>query len=179
MQKLIIVIFCLSMFGCYSVEVKKEAPQSLNLASYQAVHLGWIDFPVGKWKEYRFENIGQWQKAIHNFNTVEMKKYFTKSLPGRIKILGPTRGMPRTGDLFMKFDYLGYDSNHVFGRTTPDRLHLRVEMYDIKRGRKIYSAVLGVDAYRQPGPGDWSVFRFEGRMALTARNLAAFIADKF
>jgi hypothetical protein len=60
----------------------------------------------------------------------------------------------------------------------PDRLNLRVQMYDIRRGRIIYSALVGLDSDR-PGPGDWSVYRLEGRMAMEIRNLADFIGSKF
>jgi hypothetical protein len=178
MKKFLFIILCLGAFSCYSADVKKEYPQSLNLDKYKTIHLGWIEFPVSKWRAYRYNNAGEWQKAIYDLNANVLKKYFKSALPGNRKILGPSRGNPRTGDLFIKFDYLSYEANFVGGQTAADRLNLRVEMYDLRRGRKIYSAVLGLDSYR-PGPGDWSVYRLEGRMAMEIRNLADFIGSKF
>jgi hypothetical protein len=178
MKKFLLIFFCCAVFGCYSVDVKKENPKKLNLARYKTIQLGWIDFPAGLWKQFRFNNPGEWQKAIYQLNAVDLKKYFTRSLPGSKKILGPSRGNPMRGDLLIRFDYLSYEANFVAGQTAPDRLNLRVEMYDVKRGRKLYSAVLGLDSYR-PGPGDWSVYRLEGRIAMEIRNLADFIGDKF
>ncbi len=178
MKKLVLIVICLCAFGCSTVDVKKESPESPNLKKYKTVHLGWIEFPVGKWREYGYNNAGEWQKAIYDLNAIVLKKHFKSSLPGNRKILGPSRGTPRTGELFIKFVYLSYEARFVTGKTTPDRLNLRVEMYEIRTGRKIYSAVLGLDSYR-PGPGDWSVYRLEGRMAMEVRNLADFIGDKF
>lgn len=178
MKKLLAVLLCLGAFSCYTVDVKKEYPASLDLSRYKVIHLGWIEFPVGNWRAYRYNNAGEWQKAIYDLNANVMKKHFKNALPGRCRILGPSRGNPRTGDLFIKLDYLSYNALFVAGSTTPDRLNLRVEMYDIRRGRRIYSALLGLDSYR-PGPGDWSVYRLEGRMAMEIRNLADFIGSKF
>ncbi len=178
MRKILLIAFSMAVFSCYSVDVKKEYPATLDLSRYKVISLGWIEFPPGKWKEYRYKTQAEWQKAIYDLNANVMKKYFKKALPGNRKILGPTRGNPGKCDLFIKFVYLSYNAQFLFGSTTPDRLNLRVEMYDMRRGRKIYSAVLGLDSYR-PGPGDWSVYRLEGRMAMEVRNLADFIGGKF
>ncbi len=178
MNKLFLIFICLGVFTCYSADVRKENPASPDLSKYKTIHLGWIEFPVSRWKEFRFNNAGEWQKAIYDLNANVLKKYFTSALPGNRKILGPSRGNPKTGDLFIKFDYLGYDAHFAAGRTTPDRLNLRVEMYDMKRNKRLYNAVLGLDSYRR-GPGDWSVYRLEGRIAMEIRNLADFIGSKF
>ena len=178
MKKFLFIVFCLGAFSCYSADVKKEYPAKLDLSKYKTIQLGWIEFPEGKWKEYRYNNLGEWRKAIYDLNANVLKKHFINELPGNRKILGPSRGNPRKGDLLIKFDYLSYEARFIGGQTAPDRLNLRVEMYDIRRGRKIYSAVLGLDSYR-PGPSDWSVYRLEGRMAMEIQNLAGFIGSKF
>lgn len=82
------------------------------------------------------------------------------------------------GDLCIKCVYPSYEAHFVAGGTAPGRLYPPVEMIENRTGRKIHTAVLGLDSYR-PGPGDWSVYGLEGRMAVVVRNLADLIGGKF
>jgi len=179
MKKMLCVAFCLIAFGCSNVEVKKEQVAKVDLSRYKVIHLGWIDYPVSKYRMFLFKSPGEWQPQIYYLNQNYLIQYFRKKMSDK-KFIGPTntKAIPAGGDLFIKFDYLGYENQFNYGWGGYDRINLRVEMYDIRKQRRIYSGVLWVTA-NEPGPGDWSVYGIMGRLEMQIRNLVRFITHKF
>jgi hypothetical protein len=179
MKKILCVAVFLFVCGCSYVEIKKEQTVKADMSRYKVIHLGWIDYPVGQYKLFLHNSPGQWQPQIMYLNQNYLIKYFRKKMPKK-KFIGPTntKAIPGGGDLFIKFDYISYENQFNYGWGGYDCINLRVEMYDTRRQRRIYSGVLRVTA-NETGPGDWSVYGIMGRLEMQIRNLVKFIVGKF
>jgi hypothetical protein len=179
MKKLLCIAICLIACGCSNVEIKKEQKVKVDMSKYRVIHLGWIDYPVGQYKLFLHKSPGEWQPQIMYLNQNYLIKYFRKKM-SRKTFIGPTntKAIPGGGDLFIKFDFLSYENNFNYGWGGNDYLNLRVEMYDIRKQKRIYSGVLRITA-NEPGQGDWSVYGIMGRLEMQIRNLVKFIAGKF
>jgi hypothetical protein len=178
MKKILLVSVFIFAVGCMSIEVVKEQPIKADMSKYKVIHVGWIDYPVGSYRKFLYNSPGEWRREINHLNYEYLISYFKRQMSGK-KFLGPTntKAIPRGGDLFIKFDYLSYESSFS-GMGGADQLNIRVEMFDIKRGRKVYSGLLRAPSY-EPGPGDWSVYGINGRLEMEIRNLVKYIASRF
>ena len=178
MKKIPLAIMLCLLTGCFSAEVIKEQAVKADFSKYKTIHVGWIDYPVSHYRLFLYNSPGEWQHQINHLNINYMMNYFRKKISGK-KFIGPTntKAIPRGGDLFIKLDFLSYEHTFNYGFAGVDQLNIRVEMYDIRRGRKLYSAILRIPS-NEPGPGDWSVYGIGGRLEMEIRNLVKFIAHK-
>jgi hypothetical protein len=180
MKKMVFAALCFIYTGCsFNVDVKKEQIVKVDMSKYKVIHVGWIDYPAGQYRQFLYNSPGEWREQINHLNISYLMKYFKKKMSDK-KFIGPTntKAIPGGGDLFIKFDYLGYDHTFNYGFAGVDYLKLRVEMFDIRKHRRIYSGILSI-ASNEPGPGDWSVYGIGGRLEMEIRNLVKFIASKF
>jgi hypothetical protein len=179
MKRLFLILPIIFAVGCLNVVVKKEQASNADMSRYKVIHVGWIDYPAGNYRKFMYNSPGEWQREINYLNYNYLMNYFKRQLAGK-KFLGPTntKAIPGKGDVFIKFDFLSYENSFNYGFTGVDQLNIRVEMYDIKRRKKIYSGTLRIPS-NEPGPGDWSVYGIGGRLEMEIRNLVKFIARKF
>jgi len=178
----VLLILCVFAYSCVStqyVQVKQEQSFKPDLSSYDTIHLGWIDYPVSKWREFGYKTQAEWEKVTYDLNKNGLKFRITSALPKK-KILGPTStsSIPKDGDLFIKFDYVSYEHGFNYGFGGIDRLNIKVEFYDIKTSNKIFEALLRIDG-NIFGPEGHKGMILEGRIDLALKNLADFIAGKF
>jgi hypothetical protein len=179
MKKVLLASLFILAIGCYSAEVKKEQEFKADWSRYKVIHVGWIDYPAGNCRKFLYNNTAEWQREINHLNYEYLMSYFKKQMSNK-KFIGPTKtkAIPRGGDVFIKFDFLSYENKFNYGFTGVDYLNIRVEMFDSRKGRKIYSGLLRIPS-NEPGPGDWSVYGINGRLEMEIRNLVKFISSKF
>ncbi len=116
---------------------------------------------------------------IHNLNLKSLSGYLKDFLPGKT-IVKPVQGsnaMPSAGDLFIKFTYRNIERNFNAATGGFDYLDVVAEFYDIKTGKKLYTADLHCSSARA-FPHNWKAQNFDGRLDNEIYNLAATIARK-
>ena len=160
MKKIICAICILSLFNrdgrSQIVAVESENPVKPDLSGYTTIFMGKLDMPADLWKNFGYQNQGEWLHVINDINDMKLKIHISDRA-SRKKIIAPVAGFTGEAGVFVKLTYKGFrqKTGRAYAHDV-DTLDVVVTMFDNKTRKQLYTGEPGraVDGDLQTGMDD-------------------------